>query len=127
MFINEKFDIYEKDNYILNVNPMDGKRPFFYEQDVLKFYKLLKDPAALVMSMRILYQGIKMEAAHEGGTVIDYEYLGNMDKWKYDFQENLDLLPYVCLSNLLKDESEKLATFINLYNILIVNGIVHFG
>jgi hypothetical protein len=35
--------------------------------------------------MRILYQGIKMEATHEGGTVIDYEYLGDLDKWKYDF------------------------------------------
>jgi hypothetical protein len=31
MFLNEKFDLYEKDPFILNVNPMDGKRPFFYE------------------------------------------------------------------------------------------------
>ena len=96
--MEDKIDIYENDPQILNLQKRERARPFFYEQDVLKFYHQLKDPASLVITLRILYQGIKVDAMHEGGTVIDYELLGNLDKWLYDFQDNLALLPFADLT-----------------------------
>jgi hypothetical protein len=69
---------------------------------------------------------IKIDAYDDEGTSLDYELLGNLEKWKGELSEKLNLLPFVDLSK-LKDQNDILSFFINIYNLLNVHAIIEHG
>lgn len=70
---------------------------------------------------------LKAEASDEEGTFIDYDLLASLPAWKDEYLSKINLLPYLNLSKLFEDENERLALFINIYNLLNIHSIVTFG
>ena len=125
MFLEDKFDELRERNTILNLRPHD-RSYFFYDLEAKSKCELIEQPALLVRNIRCLFQRIRAQALSDDGANLDYNEILHCELWKTQFLELISMLPYANFHNLHKDHNTKLATFINLYNLLIIHAILQY-
>ncbi|KRX08813.1 hypothetical protein PPERSA_08917 [Pseudocohnilembus persalinus] len=129
-FLDDQFEIFSNEKFILNIKPEFTEQlqdfPFFWTKSYTE-NEQLQNPQSIVKNIRSQLLKLNMQAMDEKTSSVDYIYLGKTPQFKRDLSKDIQLLAFINTRNIVKDENEKTAFFINIYNILILHSIITFG